>query len=96
MLLSNALIAQTLKSYAGKLSQFAEFRHDSENISPLETATATVVWYVAWMIGEQGHIGAKSSLQPYMSAINTFFELHNTDPVARDSLHLTAARRGIK
>eukprot|EP00873_Tetraselmis_striata_P028435 jgi/Tetstr1/448699/TSEL_035938.t1 len=42
-LLSSSLTAQTLKSYAGRLSQFAEFRHDSENISPLEANTATVV-----------------------------------------------------
>eukprot|EP00873_Tetraselmis_striata_P007843 jgi/Tetstr1/428107/TSEL_018162.t1 len=58
----------------------------------MEASTATVVRYVAW-IGERGHIGAKS-LQPYLSAINTFFELHNLDPIAKDSLHLTAARRG--
>eukprot|EP00873_Tetraselmis_striata_P019669 jgi/Tetstr1/439933/TSEL_028340.t1 len=32
-LLSSSLSAQTLKSYAGRLSQFAEFCHDSENIS---------------------------------------------------------------
>eukprot|EP00873_Tetraselmis_striata_P014250 jgi/Tetstr1/434514/TSEL_023606.t1 len=92
-LLSSSLSAQTLKSYAGRLSQFAEFCHDSENISPLEATTATVVRYVAW-IGERGHIAAKS-LQPYMSAINTFFELHNLDPIAKDSLHLTSARRGL-
>eukprot|EP00873_Tetraselmis_striata_P034170 jgi/Tetstr1/454434/TSEL_041334.t1 len=73
-LLSSSLSAQKLKSYAGRLSQFAEFCHDSENISPLEATTATVVRYVAW-IGERGHIAAKS-LQPYLSAINTFFELH--------------------
>eukprot|EP00873_Tetraselmis_striata_P038835 jgi/Tetstr1/459099/TSEL_004549.t1 len=42
-LLSSSLSAQTLKSYAGRLSQFAEFCHDSENISPLEATTATVV-----------------------------------------------------
>eukprot|EP00873_Tetraselmis_striata_P013555 jgi/Tetstr1/433819/TSEL_023005.t1 len=88
-----SLSAQTLKSYAGRLSQFAEFCHDSENISPLEATTATVVRYVAW-IGERGHIAAKS-LQPYLSAINTFFELHNLDPIAKDSLHLTSARRGL-
>eukprot|EP00873_Tetraselmis_striata_P006097 jgi/Tetstr1/426361/TSEL_016673.t1 len=35
------------------------------------------------------------SLQPYMSAINTFFELHNLDPIAKDSLHLTSARRAL-
>eukprot|EP00873_Tetraselmis_striata_P002821 jgi/Tetstr1/423085/TSEL_013856.t1 len=92
-LLSSSLTAQTLKSYAGRLSQLAEFCHDSENISPLEATTATVVRYVAW-IGERGHIGAKS-LQPYLSAINTFFELHNLDPIAKDSLHLTSARRGL-
>eukprot|EP00873_Tetraselmis_striata_P014442 jgi/Tetstr1/434706/TSEL_002533.t1 len=92
-LLSNSLTAQTLKSYAGRLSQFAEFCHDSENISPLEAATATVIRYVAW-IGERGHIGAKS-LQPYLCAISTFFELHNFDPIAKDSLHLTSARRGL-
>eukprot|EP00873_Tetraselmis_striata_P028859 jgi/Tetstr1/449123/TSEL_036333.t1 len=34
-LLSNSLSAETLKSYAGKLSQFAEVCQDSENISPL-------------------------------------------------------------
>eukprot|EP00873_Tetraselmis_striata_P015512 jgi/Tetstr1/435776/TSEL_024667.t1 len=44
-----SLTAQTLGSYAGKLSQFAEFFHDSENISPLEATTATVVRYVAWI-----------------------------------------------
>eukprot|EP00873_Tetraselmis_striata_P038401 jgi/Tetstr1/458665/TSEL_045055.t1 len=92
-LLSSSLTAQTLKSYASRLSQFAEFCHDAENISPLEATTATVVRYVAW-IGERGHIGAKS-LQPYLSAINTFFELHNLDPIAKDSLHLTSARRGL-
>eukprot|EP00873_Tetraselmis_striata_P001741 jgi/Tetstr1/422005/TSEL_012869.t1 len=92
-LLSSSLSAQTLKSYAGRLSQFAEFCHDSENISPLEATTATVVRYVAW-IGERGHIAAKS-LQPYLSAINTFFELHNLVPIAQDSLHLTSARRGL-
>eukprot|EP00873_Tetraselmis_striata_P011729 jgi/Tetstr1/431993/TSEL_021470.t1 len=32
-----------------RLSRFAEFCHDSENISPLEAATATVVRYVAWI-----------------------------------------------
>eukprot|EP00873_Tetraselmis_striata_P025157 jgi/Tetstr1/445421/TSEL_033203.t2 len=92
-LLSSSLSAQTLKSYAGRLSQFAEFCHDSENISPLEATTATVVRYVA-SIGERGHIAAKS-LQPYLSAINTFFELHDLDPIAKDSLHLTSARRGL-
>eukprot|EP00873_Tetraselmis_striata_P015298 jgi/Tetstr1/435562/TSEL_024465.t1 len=92
-LLSSSLSAQTLKSYAGRLSQFAEFCHDSENISPLEATTATVVRYVAW-IGERGHIAAKS-LQPYLSVINTFFELHNLDPIAKDNLHLTSARRGL-
>eukprot|EP00873_Tetraselmis_striata_P006046 jgi/Tetstr1/426310/TSEL_016626.t1 len=75
------------------VSVFAEFCHDSENISPLEATTATVVRYVAW-IGERGHIAAKS-LQPYLSAINTFFELHNLVPIAKDSLHLTSARRGL-
>eukprot|EP00873_Tetraselmis_striata_P008865 jgi/Tetstr1/429129/TSEL_019091.t1 len=43
---SSSLTAQTLKSYAGKLSQFAEFCHDSENISPLEATTPTVVRFV--------------------------------------------------
>eukprot|EP00873_Tetraselmis_striata_P044686 jgi/Tetstr1/464950/TSEL_009684.t1 len=94
-LLSSSLSAQTLKSYAGRLSQFAEFCHDSENISPLEATAATFVRYVAW-IGERGHIAAKS-LQPYLFAINTFFELHNLDPTAKDSLHLIfskALRKG--
>eukprot|EP00873_Tetraselmis_striata_P011676 jgi/Tetstr1/431940/TSEL_002247.t1 len=45
----SSLSAQTLKSYAGGLSPFAEFCHDSENISPLEATTATVVRYVAWI-----------------------------------------------
>eukprot|EP00873_Tetraselmis_striata_P036139 jgi/Tetstr1/456403/TSEL_043137.t1 len=48
-LLSSSLTAQTLKSYAGRLSQFTEFCHDSKNISPLESTTATVVRYVAWI-----------------------------------------------
>eukprot|EP00873_Tetraselmis_striata_P014414 jgi/Tetstr1/434678/TSEL_002506.t2 len=49
-LLSSSLTAQTLKSYAGRLSQFAEFCHDSESINPLEATTATVVRYVAWIV----------------------------------------------
>eukprot|EP00873_Tetraselmis_striata_P018598 jgi/Tetstr1/438862/TSEL_027371.t1 len=53
-LLSSSLLYNTLpKSYAGKMYGFAEFCHDSKNISPLEAATATFVWYVAW-IGERG------------------------------------------
>eukprot|EP00873_Tetraselmis_striata_P042775 jgi/Tetstr1/463039/TSEL_007977.t1 len=48
-LITSSLTTQTLKSYAGTLSQFAEFCHDSENISPLEATTATVVRYVAWI-----------------------------------------------
>eukprot|EP00873_Tetraselmis_striata_P043081 jgi/Tetstr1/463345/TSEL_008268.t1 len=47
-----SLIAQTLKSYAGRLSQFAEFCHDSENISPLEATTATVVRFSNGMADE--------------------------------------------
>eukprot|EP00873_Tetraselmis_striata_P003599 jgi/Tetstr1/423863/TSEL_014487.t1 len=39
-LLSSSLTAQTLKSYAGRLSQIAEFCH--KNISPLE---ATIICY---------------------------------------------------
>eukprot|EP00873_Tetraselmis_striata_P042874 jgi/Tetstr1/463138/TSEL_008072.t1 len=84
-------LCETLKSYAGRLSQFVEFCHDSENISSLEATTAIVVRYV----GEGGRYIWAKSLQPYQSAINTFFELHNLDPIAKDSLHLTAARRGL-
>eukprot|EP00873_Tetraselmis_striata_P015278 jgi/Tetstr1/435542/TSEL_024446.t1 len=40
------VVAKTLKSYAGILSQFAEFCHDSENISPLEATTAAVFRFV--------------------------------------------------
>eukprot|EP00873_Tetraselmis_striata_P040715 jgi/Tetstr1/460979/TSEL_006131.t1 len=83
-LLSSSLTAQALKSYyAGILSQFAAFCHDSQNISPLEATTTTVVRYVAW-IGERGHIGAKS-LQPHLSTINTFFELPNLGLIAKDT-----------
>eukprot|EP00873_Tetraselmis_striata_P040105 jgi/Tetstr1/460369/TSEL_005668.t1 len=42
-LLSSSIIALPLKSYAGRLSRFAELCHDSENISPLEATTVTVV-----------------------------------------------------
>eukprot|EP00873_Tetraselmis_striata_P036077 jgi/Tetstr1/456341/TSEL_043077.t1 len=42
-----SLTAQTRKSYAGELSQLAEFCHNSESISPLEVTTATVVRYAA-------------------------------------------------
>eukprot|EP00873_Tetraselmis_striata_P044270 jgi/Tetstr1/464534/TSEL_009291.t1 len=62
-------------------------------MSPWEATSTIVVGYVAW-IGERGHIGAKS-MQPCMSAINMFFELHNIDLIAKTSLHLTAARHGL-
>eukprot|EP00873_Tetraselmis_striata_P026441 jgi/Tetstr1/446705/TSEL_034194.t1 len=42
-LLFSSIIALPLKSYAGRLSRFAELCHDSENISPLEATTVTVV-----------------------------------------------------
>eukprot|EP00873_Tetraselmis_striata_P001051 jgi/Tetstr1/421315/TSEL_012286.t1 len=45
--------AQTLKSYAGRFSQFAEFCHDSENISPLEATTATFVRWEAGVADKQ-------------------------------------------
>eukprot|EP00873_Tetraselmis_striata_P036623 jgi/Tetstr1/456887/TSEL_043558.t1 len=91
-LLSSSLTCHTLKSYASRLYRFAEFCHDSDNINPLEMTTA-IVRYVA-LIGERGQIGAKS-LQPYLSTINTLFDLHDIDPIAKDSLNLAAARRGL-
>eukprot|EP00873_Tetraselmis_striata_P036098 jgi/Tetstr1/456362/TSEL_043097.t1 len=42
-LLSSSLTSHTLKSYAGKLSRFAEFSHDSKNISPPEATPITAV-----------------------------------------------------
>eukprot|EP00873_Tetraselmis_striata_P024007 jgi/Tetstr1/444271/TSEL_032163.t1 len=92
-LLSSSIPSHAPKSYAGKLSHSAEFCHDSENIIMLEATIATIVQCVVWF-GEWGHIGAKAT-QPYMSAINTFFELHNIDPIAKAILHLTAACRGM-
>eukprot|EP00873_Tetraselmis_striata_P012751 jgi/Tetstr1/433015/TSEL_022352.t1 len=48
---------RTLKSYAGKLFQFAEFCHNSKNISPLKaTPTSTLVWSVAWIGAPLSHI----------------------------------------
>eukprot|EP00873_Tetraselmis_striata_P007549 jgi/Tetstr1/427813/TSEL_001785.t1 len=44
-----ALRGVTFRSYASKLSQFAEFCHDSENISPLEATTATIYDFRAFM-----------------------------------------------
>eukprot|EP00873_Tetraselmis_striata_P022814 jgi/Tetstr1/443078/TSEL_031134.t1 len=59
-MLSSSLTAETLKSYAGRLSQFAEFCHDSENISPLEATTATVVRFV-----EQAELIVSASTTEY-------------------------------
>eukprot|EP00873_Tetraselmis_striata_P009237 jgi/Tetstr1/429501/TSEL_019406.t1 len=60
-LLSSTLTAKTLKSYAGKLSPFAEICHDSENVSPLEATTAThylsSVRDAAWHNMQPGHEG---------------------------------------
>eukprot|EP00873_Tetraselmis_striata_P041934 jgi/Tetstr1/462198/TSEL_007261.t1 len=50
-LLSSSLTAQTLKSYAGNMSQFAEFCHDSENISPPEATTPSVIRPLVKMAG---------------------------------------------
>eukprot|EP00873_Tetraselmis_striata_P003310 jgi/Tetstr1/423574/TSEL_014246.t1 len=61
-LLSSSLISHTLQSYAGKLSQFAKFCHDSENISPLLEATpAPVVRYVAWIGRERPRTGKRQA-----------------------------------
>eukprot|EP00873_Tetraselmis_striata_P042035 jgi/Tetstr1/462299/TSEL_007317.t1 len=53
-LFSNSLTSHTLKSYAGKLSQFAEFCHDSENMSALEATIATVDPLPVGCYGEHG------------------------------------------
>ena len=92
-LLAGSLSAGTLNNYATGLRLFAQFCHDHEDIAVLEATTATVIRYTAW-IGERGTISAKS-LQPYYSSINSFFTLHGLDPIAKDSVHLTAARKGL-
>lgn len=63
--LSSSLNALALRSYYGKVAQFAELCHVSEGITPLEATTAIIVRYVA-MIGERGLIKARS-LQPYLA-----------------------------
>eukprot|EP00873_Tetraselmis_striata_P036881 jgi/Tetstr1/457145/TSEL_043795.t1 len=68
-LLPSSLTAHTLKTYAGRLSQFAEFCHDSENISPLEGTTATVVMYAAWI----GHIAPLRHFQVQQDSATVAF-----------------------
>eukprot|EP00873_Tetraselmis_striata_P028818 jgi/Tetstr1/449082/TSEL_036295.t1 len=60
----------------GKIRLFAEFCIDEEGIPPLDCTEATCVRYLA-RIAERGTIG-DASLQPYLSAINTF--LRHTGP----------------
>eukprot|EP00873_Tetraselmis_striata_P039671 jgi/Tetstr1/459935/TSEL_005274.t1 len=81
-LLSSSLSAQTLKSYAGRLSQFAEFCHDSENISPLEATTATVVRLRKGAASAANAIGAPLSHIRYQGgwATNSDVVLDYIDP----------------
>eukprot|EP00873_Tetraselmis_striata_P012800 jgi/Tetstr1/433064/TSEL_022399.t1 len=69
-LLTTSLTAITYSNYEGKIRLFAEFCIDGEGISLLDCTEVTCVRYLAW-IADRGTIGT-GSLQPYLSAINTF------------------------
>eukprot|EP00873_Tetraselmis_striata_P034735 jgi/Tetstr1/454999/TSEL_041857.t1 len=70
-LLTTSLTAKTYSNYEGKIPLFAECCIiDAKGISPLDRSESTCVRYLAW-IAERGTIAA-GSLQPYLSAINTF------------------------
>eukprot|EP00873_Tetraselmis_striata_P001062 jgi/Tetstr1/421326/TSEL_012297.t1 len=68
-MLSTSLTARTY-NYEGKIRLFAEFCIDEEGTPPLVCTESTCVRCLAWM-AERGNIGA-GSLQPYLSAVNTF------------------------
>eukprot|EP00873_Tetraselmis_striata_P001592 jgi/Tetstr1/421856/TSEL_012756.t1 len=66
---TTSLTASTY-NYEGKIGLFAEFCIDDLGIFPLDCTESNCVRYLAW-IAEHGTIVA-GSLQPYLSAINTF------------------------
>eukprot|EP00873_Tetraselmis_striata_P008564 jgi/Tetstr1/428828/TSEL_018815.t1 len=68
--LTISITANTYSNYEGKIRLFPEFCIDEEGSSPLDCTKSTCVHDLAW-IAEHGTIGA-GSLQPYLSAINTF------------------------
>eukprot|EP00873_Tetraselmis_striata_P026049 jgi/Tetstr1/446313/TSEL_033856.t1 len=75
--------AKTLKSYAGKLSQFiAEFCHDSENISPLEATIGIVIRLRKGAASAANAIGVPLSHIRYQGgwATDSGFVLNYIDP----------------
>ena len=90
-LLTAAYAPSTCDTYGSAIRQYFRFC-DEEQRPPLAASPATMARYVRWL----GNLGTikESSLQPYLSAVNSFFEDHGCEPCALGSL-ITKVRKGL-
>eukprot|EP00873_Tetraselmis_striata_P041738 jgi/Tetstr1/462002/TSEL_007073.t1 len=89
-----SLTGSTYSNYGGKIRLFAEFCIDEEGISPMDCTEVTCVRYLTW-IAERGTIGA-DSLQPYLSAINTFLRHTGRDDAPATVLAISDMKRALQ
>jgi hypothetical protein len=90
-LLTAAWAKSTSDTYNNAIKPYFQL-YEEQGLPPLAATTATMVRYIAW-IGERGTIKA-TTLQPYLLAMNWFFEDHGAEPVAQGNL-IKKARRGL-
>jgi hypothetical protein len=91
-LLSKSLAPATYANYDNAMRQYFALCRE-EKLLPLQATPATMVRYTA-SLGLLGTIAA-TSMQPYFSAVNTYFRDHQLQPIAVGDL-LADARRGLE
>eukprot|EP00873_Tetraselmis_striata_P041462 jgi/Tetstr1/461726/TSEL_006816.t1 len=92
-LLTTSLTASIYSNYEGKIRLFAEFCIDEEGIPLLDCIESTCVRYFA-LIAERGTIGA-GSMQPYLSAINTFLRHTGQDDAPATGPTISDMKRAL-
>eukprot|EP00873_Tetraselmis_striata_P017424 jgi/Tetstr1/437688/TSEL_026344.t1 len=95
-MLTTSLTANTYDSNyeKGKIRLFAEVFIDEESISFLDGTESTCVRYLAW-IAKRRTIGA-GSMQPYLSAINTFLRQTGRDDEPATSPAIGDRKRALQ
>jgi hypothetical protein len=90
-LLTAAWAKSTSDTYNSAIRPYFQFCEE-QGLPPLAATTATMACYIAW-IGERGTI-KETSLQPYLSALNSFFKDQGAETVAQGDL-VAKVRRGL-
>jgi hypothetical protein len=90
-LLAAAWAPTTAATYGSTIRSYFDFCAEQQ-LAPLAATPAHMARYVAW-VGQLGTIKA-SSLQPYLSAIKSFFKDHGLEAIALGDL-VAKVRKGM-